>query len=164
MRCRRIKDWTDENGKKHRDVVWFGSVGRKGLYKGIITASNARLASEGLLVGTPDYDYRAIRADDDYSSDFANPHNYADGQEGVACSLIQRLSVLKGELWWRRSYGLPLTDKNRQGDVIDSFIMSTILEHPNVRTLTSFKSSVDDYGYSCTFIAETTFGELELTV
>ena len=68
--------------------------------------------------------------------------NYADKQEGVSYSLIQRLSILKGELWYRINYGLPLLDKVRSGAILDSVIINIILSHPDVTNITKFQSSI----------------------
>ena len=68
--------------------------------------------------------------------------NYAEKQEGVAYSLIQRLSVIKGELWYQINHGLPLLDKLRSGEVLDSVIIQIILSHPDVKNITDFQSSI----------------------
>ena len=37
--------------------------------------------------------------------------SFAKDEEGVAQSLTQRLSVIRGELWYNVLYGIPLFDK-----------------------------------------------------
>lgn len=68
--------------------------------------------------------------------------NYATQQEGVAYDLIQRLSILKGELWYKINHGLPLLDKVRSGQVFDSVIINIIMSHPDVTNIVSFSSSI----------------------
>ena len=68
--------------------------------------------------------------------------NYADKQEGVAYDLIQRLSIIKGELWYQINHGLPLLDKVRSGQIYDSVIIRIIMSHPDVTNIVSFSSSI----------------------
>lgn len=70
--------------------------------------------------------------------------NYAEKQEGVAYSLIQRLSIIRGELWYQINHGLPLLDKVRSGEVFDSVIIQIILRHPDVKNINDFQSSISN--------------------
>ena len=83
--------------------------------------------------------------------------SYADEQEGVRASLTQRLSVLKGELWYECYYGLPLTDKVVNKAIIDANIIDIIMSHPNVKTITSYNSSMSGRHYRFDFSVLTTF-------
>lgn len=134
MRCRRIKVWYDENNTKHTSVVWFGSYG----------------------------------IDDNDNAKFVNPHdkhdNFADKQQGVADSLTQRLSVIKKELWYNVSYGLPLFDKQKSKLAIDAFVGSTITSHPDVVSIKSFDSKVVDKKYTCNTVIITKYGEMTLNL
>lgn len=100
---------------------------------------------------------------------FYNPNdihdNYAERQEGVAMSLIQRLSVLKGELWYQINNGMPLLEKVRSKEIIDSYIISAVLNHPDCNSFSSFNSSVENkHDYHCTFKVNTIYGEVELSI
>lgn len=90
--------------------------------------------------------------------------NYAKEQEGVATSLTQRLSVLKNELWYDYNYGVPLFDKVKSKAFIDSYLISTILKHPDVTQLIDFTSNVDKNSYSCTFKVKTKYGDLTVNL
>ena len=90
--------------------------------------------------------------------------NYAQTQEGVATSLTQRLSVLKNELWYDYNYGVPLFDKVKSKAFIDSYLISTILKHPDVTQLIDFTSNVDKNSYSCTFKVKTKYGDLTVNL
>lgn len=97
--------------------------------------------------------YNAIKAE-----------NYAKEQHGVACSLIQRLSVIKGELWYKSSYGLPLMDKIKNKGIYDSIIINIINSHPDVRRIEYFNSSVENHSYVFNFIVNTIYNEnVEIT-
>ena len=86
--------------------------------------------------------------------------NYATGQEGVADSLIQRLSVIKGELWYKASYGLPLLEKIKNKGIYDNVIISIITSHPNVVNLTYYNSTIDEKRrYVLDFAVYTTYNE-----
>ncbi len=74
--------------------------------------------------------------------------DYAEGAEAVVYSLIQRLSLLKGELWYNKSLGLSLLEKVRNKNFTDAEIINTILSHPDVRSIINYESSIsNDGGY-----------------
>lgn len=77
---------------------------------------------------------------DDHSS-------YATEQEGVATSLEQRLSVIKGELWYQINFGLPLLDKYKSKSIFDTTILDIITSHRGVKQVISFESSVKEHVY-----------------
>lgn len=85
--------------------------------------------------------------------------NYATDQHGVATSLIARLSIIKGELWYKASYGLPLMDKIKNKGIYDSIIINIINEHPDVKNITYFNSSVENHKYIFNFIVNTIYSE-----
>ena len=88
--------------------------------------------------------------------------NYATGSEGVANSLRQRLSVLKHELWYDYNRGMPLPDKARSKAIVDAYIIQTILEHPDVIDVEGFESEQERNNYTCYFIVNTIYGQIEL--
>ena len=97
--------------------------------------------------------------------DETNKHaNYATGSEGVANSLKQRLSVLKHELWYDYNRGMPLPDKARSKAIIDAYIIQTILEHPDVIDIEGFESEQERNNYTCYFIVNTVYGQIELGI
>ena len=85
--------------------------------------------------------------------------NYVKDQHGVAVSLIQRLSIMKGELWYKASYGLPLTDKIKNKGIYDSIIINIINSHPDVKNITYFNSKVENHQYQFNFIVNTIYSE-----
>lgn len=97
---------------------------------------------------------------------FQNPEdkhdNYATGSEGVANSLKQRLSVLKKELWYDYENGMPLVDKVRNKAIIDAYIVQTILKHPDVIDIDGFESRQDGSFYTCYFVVNTIYGQIEM--
>lgn len=97
--------------------------------------------------------------------DETNKHaNYATGSEGVANSLKQRLSVLKHELWYDYNKGIPLPDKARSKAIIDAYIIQTILEHPDVIDIEGFESEQERNNYTCYFVVNTIYGQIELGI
>lgn len=89
---------------------------------------------------------------------------FAKEQEGVACSLTQRLSLIKGELWYQINTGLPLFDKQATSTSFDSWIIQTIMQHPDVVSIKTFNSSVEKHKYHCVVIVITRWGEVEITI
>lgn len=83
--------------------------------------------------------------------------NYSINQEGVKDSLIQRLSVLKGELWYKYSYGLPLLDKIRNKGIYDAIVLDIITDHPDVTGISTFKSTLINHTYNFSFTATTIY-------
>lgn len=91
--------------------------------------------------------------------------NYSSGSKGVRDSLIQRLSVIKGELWYKASYGLPLAEKIKNKGIYDSVIIAIITSHPDVKNIIEFESSISkaERSYKLRFSALTVYGdELEV--
>lgn len=88
--------------------------------------------------------------------------NYAEKSEGVANSLRQRLSVLKKELWYDYENGMPLPDKVRSKAIIDAYIIQTILKHPDVIDVEDFESRQSGNFYTCYFIVNTVYGQIEM--
>lgn len=121
--------WNEEN--KKYDIVWFGSQGL------------APVDPEN-----PEAPLKKISAD-----------NYSIEQEGVAHSLIQRLSVIRGELWYQINYGLPLFEKIKNKGILDSLIMGTITDHPEVRSVGDFSSVVEKSKYSISVKIDTIYNE-----
>lgn len=85
--------------------------------------------------------------------------NYSEKGEGVRDSLIQRLSIIKGELWYKASYGLPLTEKIKNKGIYDSIILDIISSHPEVVRIENFESVIKDRKYQLNFEAYTTYNE-----
>lgn len=90
--------------------------------------------------------------------------NFVQGQQSVVAGLKQRLSVLKGELWYKANFGLPLFDKVKTKALIDAFISSTILSHPDVQEIISFSSTVENKKYLCDVQISTTFGQIHFSM
>lgn len=141
MRCRRIVD-----GK----IVWFGS---KGLQKAV-RCSDETIASDNLFV-TENMVALFYNKNDKHD-------NYADKQQGVADSVTQRLSVIRGELWYKIGYGIPLLEKVKSKSIIDANVIQTIVEHPDVNTIKDFNSHVDKHHYHCSMTIVTLWGDVNL--
>lgn len=85
--------------------------------------------------------------------------NYSENGLAVRDSLIQRLSLIQGELWYRRSYGIPLLQKIKNKGIYDSVIVNIIKNHPNVQGIIEFNSRIDEHSYRLNFVAESKNGE-----
>ena len=124
-----------EKSDNNYNVVWFGSYGEN----------------------------------EDGTSKFYNKNNkhdnYSVSQEGVADSLIQRLNVIKGELWYNVSVGIPLFEKSKKVGIMDSYIITTILDHPDVISILEFKSEIlNNHIYNCYFKVATIYGDLDVNL
>lgn len=90
--------------------------------------------------------------------------SYSTGKQAVVDSLTQRLSVIKGELWYSANYGLPLFEKTKSKIPFDTHISSIISSHPDVTNIVSFKSWVDEKIYKCQIVIDTVYGKVELSL
>lgn len=90
--------------------------------------------------------------------------NYSDQQQGVADSLIQRLSVIKNELWYNINYGLPLIEKIKSKTELDSVVASIIFSHPDVVDIISFESRIVNKHYIMNANISSKYGELQLDI
>lgn len=124
----------NDSEKKERHVVWFGSYG----------------------------------VNEDGTAKFANANdkhdNFAERNAWVKDSLIQRLSVIKHELWYNYQYGMPLVDNGTVRVTIDAFVMETIQNHEDVLEITSFSSRIEGHEYHCEVGFTTTFGDDIITI
>ena len=132
MKCRQIDPTTGA-------IVWFG----KSISS--LKASKFTIASYSLKVGGN----RRI-------------DNYVEDRAAIICSLIQRLSVIKNELWFAYNYGIPLTDKVKNKAIMDASVADIILKTNDVLSIDAFESEQIGHDYSCYFIATTKYGKIEI--
>lgn len=140
MKCRKV--FTTEDGV--RNIVWFGSYGKN-------QDGTAKFVGE-------------VNNEKPYGFDDNGKHeNYSIEQQGVCDDLIQRLNLIKGELWYNVQKGLPLFDKVKQKGFIDSYVIQTVLELNDVMNIISFDSTIENnHYYKCNFKVLTVYGELLL--
>lgn len=151
MRVRRLVT-DDQTAKNERKVVWFGSYG-----------TTTKLDEEGNVITHPETqeDGSIIQVPTMFAK-FYNPDdkhdNFAEGNTFVRDSLIQRLSVIRHELWFNYQYGMPLVDDETSRVMIDAFVMETVQNHEDVIEVTSFSSYIEGHDYHCSISFSTTFG------
>ena len=85
--------------------------------------------------------------------------NYSTDSAAVADSLTQRLSVIKGELWYQVNFGLPLADKQRSTNIFDFIICDIITSHPGVASLDKYTSKTDGHTYTYTCEITSVYGD-----
>ncbi|MDD7038929.1 MAG: hypothetical protein PUI63_06775 [Alistipes senegalensis] len=88
--------------------------------------------------------------------------SFSEAQQSVVDSLTQRLSVIKTELWYDISYGLPLFDKVKNKIAMDGAVASIVTSHPDVISMSSFESAIVNRKYSCKFQAVTKYGNVQV--
>lgn len=88
--------------------------------------------------------------------------SFSEAQQSVVDSLTQRLSVIKTELWYNISYGLPLFDKVKNKIAMDGAVASIVTSHPDVISMSSFESAIVNKKYSCKFQAVTKYGNVQV--
>ena len=89
-------------------------------------------------------------------------NSYADGTSGVIQSLTQRLELIQGELHYFMNAGFPITDKNCNKAMLDSYIVNVVSNHPDIKGIKSLSSSVENHKYSCKMNLETDYGDIEI--
>ena len=91
-------------------------------------------------------------------------NSYSSQQHAVADSLRQRLSVIKSELWYRVSYGLPLYEKTKSKALMDATVLEIVNSHPDVVTVLEFKSQIIDKTYTCKLEIQSIYGNVTLSI
>ncbi len=118
-----------------KNIVWFGSYGKN-------------------PDGTAKF-YNENNKNDNYSTE----------QQCVVDSLMQRLSVIKGELWYNVLVGIPLFEKIKRKGLIDSYVISEILKHKDVNQILFFESNIINQNiYSAKIDILTNFGNINLVI
>lgn len=90
--------------------------------------------------------------------------NFSTGSQHVVDGLIQRLSVFKGELWYKTTYGLPLFEKIKSKAIIDATVLDIVESQSDVKSIISFESSVVNRQYSCKIKISTIFGDAIISI
>lgn len=152
MRTRALHTWTDEAGQKHTNVVWFG-VSR--FTKGGFDISKWDLSKFDTDINKQEF-YNSIDKNAGIS--------FSDKQQAICDSLTQRLYILKGELWYNVKYGLPLTDRTAKKVDYDAFVLTTITSHPDVDSIISFTSSVNNHRYTCNVQIQSVYGQIDINI
>lgn len=84
--------------------------------------------------------------------------SYADGIDGVNQSVMQRLSLIKGELYHFMNAGFPLTDKVYEKQVFDAHIINVLSHHSEVTSIDKIESKVLNRAYYCKVHFSTRYG------
>lgn len=88
--------------------------------------------------------------------------NYANGAEGVAQSLNQRLSLIQGELPHFKNLGFPLMQKKCNKQMLDSYVINVVNNHPDITQILNMSSSVINHEYKCSLIVNSKYGEIKV--
>lgn len=148
MRTRSLYRHKDSLGNEHIDVVWFGTIGKQAM------GFDNQAWDVAMWDEMPG---EAIFLREDRSS-------FSERQQSVVDSLTQRLSIIRGELWYAMSYGLPLFEKNRSKIEFDAFILKVISSHPDVDSIISFKSEVVSSNYTCEVKIQSKYGPISINL
>lgn len=164
MRCRALS--------KNQHVIWF-SKDLETPDKVYYSLDNGEVGytgkpASGDLISIQDINYKLIPdADSDingklqlenkegfvgvYSLTTMPVQNYVSDTDAVVASLIQRLSLIKGELWYQVNYGIPLTENTSSVALFDSVISDIIVSHPGVAAIENYQSYIsgNTYYYTC---------------
>lgn len=90
--------------------------------------------------------------------------NFSSENTMIKDSLMQKLNVIRHELWYDYQYGMPLVDNDATKVTVDAFVMKTIQNHEDVIEIVSFKSWLDKHTYHCDVQFTTTFGSISLSI
>lgn len=95
----------------------------------------------------------------DLSGNAIKADNYVEKGEALAKLLTQKLSVIRKELWFNVSFGLPLIDKSSK-IMMDATVADIIMHTDDVKDILEFKSTIVDKTYKCTVKILSTFGTI----
>lgn len=160
-----------------KNIVWFGKDGEQPIWTFVeidgirqnlhYLPENDQLTVDGItydLVYQPNSTINGfLYLSDELKGVFTlttpKAENYETGKDGVADSLTQTLSVIKGELWYNLNYGLPLFDKVQSTNLLDMEILSIITRNPGVSSIDSYTSSIVNHTYSFSCKIRSIYGE-----
>ena len=125
---------------KNDEIIWFGSAG--------LDLTQPVYNNKGEQIG-----YKSLKAD-----------NFVDKQTAVASSLTQRLSIIRTELWYNMSYGLPLFEKVKSKVFMDSAVTDIIMSHPDVLRIEKFESHIKSRKYTCKSQIVSKYGNLTFEI
>lgn len=99
-----------------------------------------------------------------YKSKYATSYLY-DSKEAIASNLITKLSIIRGELWYNKTYGLPLLDKIKNKWIMDAEIVDIILSESGVSAITSLDSTLTKEGvYTAEIKVSTIYGDISVSI
>lgn len=106
--------------------------------------------------------------DSEGKAKFFNPDdihdNFSEDQYAVVDKLTQQLSILEGELWYDVNFGLPLLDKIKNKNEIDTVVLDILLSNDDIQEITSFSSEVINHNYTASIDITTIYGVINLTI
>lgn len=132
----------------------------------VIDKENSLIAitHEEDIVGSFEIKYHSIFIDGHAEiTSKENAKTFAEDEEAVRQYLLQHLCIIKNELWYNYTYGLPLTYKNISKAMIDAEAISIITSCPDVVDLIDFDSSLSNHNYTMSFKVDTRFGKIEIS-
>ena len=88
------------------------------------------------------------------------PSSYADGIEGVNQSLIQRLSLIQGELPHFMNAGFPLFNKIAEKSAMDAYLIDVLTHYRDIINIEQINSEVENHVYSANIKIRTIYGDL----
>lgn len=99
-----------------------------------------------------DADGKALKYDE-------NMNSFSEEQQYICDDLYQKLSTIKGELWWAVEYGEPLHPQTTQ-DLINLFILGEIDKIKEVNEVIEFDSWIEKGKYHCHMILQSIYGNI----
>lgn len=90
-------------------------------------------------------------------------NNYVNDSEAITTALTQKLSIFKGDLWFLRSFGLPLFEKSTKG-IFDTYIAMIINKQTGVKSISKFNSKVDRHSYSLDVEINSLYGQSKVLI
>lgn len=94
----------------------------------------------------------------------ADKSNFSSDAEAVADSLVQKLSVIRQELWFAVNHGLPLLEKTSSKLEMDSAVVEIVMSHEDVQEMLEFESEIFQHKYSADMQILTTYGVTEIEI
>lgn len=104
----------------------------------------------------------------DGTAKFFNPQdkhdNYGTKTIAIADSLVQRLSIIRSELWYAVNYGLPLLANINSKAIMDASVVEIIMQHPDVQDIISFVSDFSQHHYTADMIIQSVYGNITMQI
>jgi len=88
--------------------------------------------------------------------------NYVEEADAITSALRQKLSVIKGELWFNRSFGIPLIDKVKSKAIFDTYTMSIVNKQTGINNIKKFESTVERHDYHLNIELQSVYGDVRI--
>lgn len=91
-------------------------------------------------------------------------NSFLSNADYIANDLLQKLSVIKSELWYDVNFGIPLLDKPLSKQAIDTAVLSIITKHSAILAILNFQSTIVANVYTANITMSSIYGDISINI